>query len=441
MGVSHIYEKMSGRYDACGCVPDMGLTGLEHLVKKRVYIETYGCRYNFGDTAKLIEILKQQGCTIVQSEDTAEAVIINTCTVVAPTERRMIRRLSHFRARDLYVTGCMPVVQRDAVMGVCTPTIIAPASIQARYGSVGTVPACSVGIIQVSRGCTGHCTYCITKKARGGLKSHPVTEIISQLREFIRAGAVEIQLTAQDVSAWGRDTGSLLPELLNEIGDQPGNFYVRVGMMNPGTVLEILDDLIEAFSHHNLFRFIHLPVQSGSDRILRKMGRAYTVEDFEHIVAGFRKKFPDITLATDMIVGFPHEGDEDFLQSLALIDRVRPNKVNVTRFSKRPFTPAFFEKGVLDAIKKDRSRIMNARAEQVYHAINAPYLGRTVPYIVTEEIKTGSVMARTPSYLGIVLEEDLPAGFSGLATIRAEKKYYFTGDRSQPGTGICPVHL
>jgi tRNA A37 methylthiotransferase MiaB len=114
--------------------------------------------------------------------------------------------------------------------------------------------------------------------------------------------------------------------------------------------------------------------------------------------------------------------------------------VNVTRFSKRPFTPAFFEKGVPDAIKKDRSRRMNARAERVYHAINAPYLCRTVPFIVTEQIKTGSVMARTPSYLGIVLEEDLPAGFSGRATIMTEKKYFFTGERIQPGTGIYPVH-
>jgi threonylcarbamoyladenosine tRNA methylthiotransferase CDKAL1 len=430
---------MSAGFEGCTFMPDRRQSGLEHLTGKRVYIETYGCRYNFGDTAKLIEILRQQGCTIVQSEETADAVIINTCTVVAPTERRMLRRLVYFRTRDLYVTGCMPVVQRDAIMAVCTPTIIPPRSIQARYCSVGTVSAGSIGIIQISQGCNGQCTYCITKNAPGRLKSYPLKDIISQLCAFIQAGAVEIQLTAQDVSAWGRDRGTSLPELLHEISHQPGNYYVRVGMMNPATVLEILDDLVEAFSHHNIFRFIHIPVQSGSDRVLQNMGRGYTAEDFEQLAAAFRKKFSDVTLATDMIVGFPHETDDDFKQSLALIDKVRPNKANVTRFSKRPFTPAFSEKEVPGAIKKDRSRILNARAEQIYHAINAHYPGRDVPFIVTEHIKTGSVMARTPSYLGIVLKENLPVGFQGRATIKGEKMYFFTGERIHSGTGISPL--
>jgi len=417
----------------------MGKTGFEQLFKKKVYIETYGCRYNFGDTAKLIEILKQQGCSIVQSEELADAVIINTCTVVAPTERRMLRRLSKFQGRDLYVTGCMPMVQQDAIMVVCTPAIIQPRSIQAHYRSIGTVSPCSAGIVQISQGCNGQCTYCITKKARGGLKSFPAQEIVHQLHDLVHAGAVEIQLTAQDVSAWGRDRGTSLPELLHRIGDQRGNFYVRVGMMNPATVIDILDDLVEAFSCGNLFKFIHIPVQSGSDRILQKMGRHYITDDFEQIVAAFRKKFSDITLATDMIVGFCGESGDDFAQSLALIDRVRPNKVNITRFSKRPLTPAFFFKDVPGAVKKDRSRIMNARAEQIYHAINALYLGRDVPFIVTERIRKGSVMARTPSYLGIVLGEDLPFGFKGSVTIKKEKMYFFSGERSNPGARAKPV--
>jgi tRNA A37 methylthiotransferase MiaB len=178
-----------------------------------------------------------------------------------------------------------------------------------------------------------------------------------------------------------------------------------------------------------MFKFIHIPVQSGSDRILEAMGRDYTTGEFEDIIAAFRKKFPDITVATDIIVGYPGENDDDFLQSVALIDRIRPNKVNVTRFSKRPFTQVFLKKDVLGAVKKDRSRTLIARAEKIYHAINAPYIGRTVPFIVTERIRKGSVMARTPAYIGVVIRENLPPGFTGQASLRHEKSYFFIGER------------
>ena len=167
----------------------------------------------------------------------------------------------------------------------------------------------------------------------------------------------------------------------------------------------------------------------GSDSVLKRMGREYTVSDFEEIVARFKNRYPEITLATDMIVGFPGETDEDFLQSLDLIDRIRPNKVNITRYSARPFTPISTEKDFPDWIKKDRSRIMNARAEQVYAFVNQGYLNKQTDFIVTEKIKKGSVMARSPNYLGIVLNESLPIGYEGRAILKKDKKYFFTGQR------------
>jgi tRNA A37 methylthiotransferase MiaB len=159
------------------------------------------------------------------------------------------------------------------------------------------------------------------------------------------------------------------------------------------------------------------------------MGREYTVSDFEEIVARFKQRYPEITLATDMIVGFPGETDEDFSQSLDLIDRIRPQKVNITRYSARPFTPISSEKDFPDWIKKERSRIMNARAEQVYACINQGYLNKQTDFIVTEQIKKGSVMARSPNYLGIILNESLPLGYEGRAILKKDKKYFFTGQR------------
>lgn len=405
---------------------------LDALRGRSVFIETYGCRYNFGDTAKLVEILRYSGGTIVETPDEADAIIVNTCTVVGPTERRMLRRLAAIRDRDLYVTGCMPGVQREAILAVCSPTIIHPETIHDLYHFVGTVASGGVGIVQLAKGCAGNCTYCITRLARGPLKSYPREEILRQVRMFVKAGAYEIQLTAQDVSSWGLDTGQSLPELITILDKIPGNHRIRVGMMNPATVKGQTFDLVDAFSGDHIYKFIHLPVQSGSDTVLAQMGRGYTFAEFEEIIRLFRKRYPKITVATDMIVGFCGETLTDFSASLDLIRRVKPAKVNVTRYSQRPFTPLAREKDYPDHIKKDRSRTMNAVAEDIYASLNAAQLGTIVPFMVTETLRKGSVMARSPEYTGIVIREDLPFGFAGDAVLTKDRKYYFIGKRVRP---------
>jgi MiaB-like tRNA modifying enzyme len=398
------------------------------LAHKRVYIETYGCSYNFGDTANLEEVLKHYGSTRVATPGEADAIIINTCTVVGPTERRMLRRLVALQEKPLFVTGCMPVVQREAILSVCNPVIISPDAIREAYLRVRTVAPGGAGIVQIAQGCLGRCTYCITRRARGPLKSFPAEEIREKVQAFIDAGAYEIQLTAQDVSAYGRDSGIDLPTLLSTISDLRGNYRIRIGMMNPATVLPVLDDLVDAYTSDRIFRFVHLPVQSGSDRILEQMGRGYTVQEFEEIVSTFRSRYPDISIATDFIVGFPGETEDDFSLSLALIGRTKPAKVNVTRYSKRPFTGPFATKDFPDSVKKDRSRLLNAYAEEQYSTVNRPLLGTTVSCVVTEKLRPGSVMARTASNQGVVIGRDLPIGVAAEIVLKKDRKYFFMGD-------------
>jgi tRNA A37 methylthiotransferase MiaB len=206
-------------------------------------------------------------------------------------------------------------------------------------------------------------------------------------------------------------------------------------MMNPATVKGQTGDLIDAFAGDHIFKFIHLPVQSGSDAMLARMGRRYTAAEFGEIVRLFRESYPGITVATDMIVGFCGETDVDFSASLDLIRTVKPAKVNVTRYSRRPFTPLAQEKDFPDHVKKDRSRTMNAVAEEVYASLNAAQLGTTVPFVVTETLRKGSVMARSPEYTGIVIRENLPVGFHGDAILRQDRKYFFIGERIRQ---TCP---
>jgi threonylcarbamoyladenosine tRNA methylthiotransferase CDKAL1 len=427
-----VHTNGGGRGSVSGKI--MGLSCLEsakisEIRDKKVWLKTFGCTYNFGDSEKLAEVLRSQQCTLVSSHAQAEVIIINTCTVVAPTERKMLRLLGRLKDTRLYVTGCMPLVQMDLIRSVCSPEFIHPDDIHDYYAKTGTVRKGHTGIVQLAKGCRGACTYCITRRARGRLCSFPRDEIVSYTKQLVAAGACEIQLTAQDVSAWGTDTGESLPSLLGDLADIPGDFSIRVGMMNPAGILPILDPLIDAYTSDRIFKFIHIPVQSGSDTVIRRMGRNYSADDFLAIVTAFRRRYPDITLSTDIIVGFPGETDDEFDASVELVRKARPNKVNVTRYSSRPGTPAADSYDMTDYAKKNRSRLIQKAALDGYHRINTGLIGKEVPVMVTETIRSGSVLTRTPEYTNVVLQEDLPAGFRCRAVIREDRTYFFLGER------------
>ena len=400
---------------------------LDELMNRFVHVMTFGCAYNMGDSRKLKEILKAQGCGIVDNPDEADCVVVNTCTVVGSTERRMLRVLSGLKEKDLYVTGCMPIVQNDEISRVCSPKIIRPEEIREKYRSVGTVEPSGVGILQVASGCLGSCTYCITRKARGPLKSVSESEILAEAKKLVDAGAREMQLTGQDVSAWGYDMGTNLSNLIPSLSGIPGKFFIRAGMMNPSTLLPIIKPLIQAYESPKMFGFIHLPVQSGSDEILKAMGRQYTAGDAVRIVDSFRARYPDLNLATDLIVGFPGETDSQFEETIDLVTRLKPNKVNITRYSKRPHTAMAGGPDTLDSVKKQRSRALLRHAETIYREINAPFIGEKTRILVTEKIKDGSVISRTPNYHNVVIQKDLPIGYEGHAEIFEDRKYYFLG--------------
>jgi threonylcarbamoyladenosine tRNA methylthiotransferase CDKAL1 len=391
---------------------------MEQLKGKRIHIESYGCTYNPADTQKLKALLEGLGCSLV-GPDEAEAVIINTCTVVGSTERQMLRRLAAFADRELYVTGCMPLVQMEKILSVCSPRIIHPDEITERYGGVGTPASGAVGVVQVACGCVGQCSYCITRLARGPLRSAPVGAILEAVRNLARNGACEIQLTGQDVAAWGIDRGESLPELLAQISRIPGNFAVRLGMMHPASVLRIQDDLVEAYAGDHIFRFLHLPVQSGSDAVLEGMRRGYRASEVRAIVDAFRERFPDMMISSDFIVGFPGETDEEFRQSLRLLQAAGFVKVNITRYSPRPGTPAAARKDLLDRKKKERSRALLAEANRIYDRYNDSWIGRETP---------GSVVCRNPCYLNVIVKEDLPLGFMGRVVIRENRRHYVLGE-------------
>jgi len=394
----------------------------------RVHVEAYGCTLNKGEARMMAEALREGGHAITTDSESADANLLVTCTVIDATERRMVSRMKALAGtgKPLIISGCMATAQPAVVSEIAPQAELVPPGDLARLSKIFggkknewreettsiEPPDSSVeAIVPIAQGCIGRCTYCITKLARGGLRSRRRENILRQVERHLSAGCKEIWLTAQDSTAYGRDIGLTLANLIDSVAGVRGDFRIRVGMASPQTCLPIFNELAAAYSSPKVYKFLHLPVQSGDDEILKAMGRDYTVNDFKRIVAGFRQAFPDLTLSTDIIVGFPGETEKHFENSIDLIEEVRPDIVNVTRFSMRPGTRAETMAGkVVGWRAKEWSRRMTALRFQISRQINRAYEGRVLDAMTTERGKTKTTLARTLNYKQLVIRSELPLG-------------------------------
>jgi MiaB-like tRNA modifying enzyme len=401
---------------------------IDRLVK--IFVEAHGCTQNYGEARLMTEALAGVGHRIVASERDADAHVLVTCTVVETTERKMIRRMTELAAyeKPLVVAGCMATAQRQRVLDAVPRARLLPARKWPQIVELlGAETVCgdrsaeiesqSFGwhdaIVPIAQGCAGRCTYCITRVARGRVSSYPIEGIVAQVRKRVDQGAREIKLTGQDTAAYGLDAGTDLPALLRAFDQIPGEFRVRVGMADPLTVYPIRHDLVDAYRSERIFKFLHLPVQSGDDEILEAMRRDYSVAEFEDIVRAFRIAFPRMTLSTDVIVGFPGETEGQFDRTIELIRRTRPDIVNVTRFSARTGTPAASLPngiGIVGWRVKERSRRLTRLRFEIARDVHRTFVGEEVDVLVTEPGKGTTVLARTPEYRQVVLQGPLPLG-------------------------------
>lgn len=421
----------------------------------RVYIETYGCTTNQADTDIMRGILSQKH-DLVENPDDADVVVVNTCGVIDFTERKIVRRIKELKnsGKRVIATGCLSRISRNSLREVCD-ALVSPDNVhrieEAVEGvvrgkrveilevtSVDKSELCTykkrlnenaIAIVSISEGCLGSCSYCATKIARGRLRSFSVESIVREVEVAVKAGYREIQLTSQDTGAYGLDRGTNLAELLERISEVDGDFRVRVGMMNPQHAVAILDDLINAFSNKKIYKFLHIPVQSGDNRVLEDMRRGHTVEDYEHVVGEFRRSFDDVVVSTDIIVGFPTETEESFWKSYELIERTRPDIVNITRFSPRRGTPAYRLRDIPDWIKKERSRRLTELTRKIGLENNLKFVGRTERVLVTKAGKNGTFLSRMDSYRPVIIESGKIGEFLRVKILKAEFNYLMGSSR------------
>jgi MiaB-like tRNA modifying enzyme len=384
----------------------------------RYHIETYGCTSNRGESRQIERRLRDAGHHRVEGPEEADVAILNTCTVVEKTERNMLRRAEELgeETADLIVTGCMALAQgeefreagvdADVLHWDEVPTAVTNGECPTTTPDADPVLDGVIGILPIARGCMSDCSYCITKRATGKIDSPPVEENVEKARALVHAGAKEIRITGQDTGVYGWDEGERkLHELLDRICDIEGDFRVRVGMANPKGVHGIREELAGVFAENEkLYNFIHAPVQSGSDDVLGDMRRQHQVEEYVEIVETFDEYLDYWTLSTDFIVGFPTETDRDHAQSTALLRETRPEKINVTRFSKRPGTDAAEMKGLGGQVKKDRSKEMSDLKMEVVGEAYESMVGEEHEVLVVEEGTGDSVKCYDEAYRQVIIQ-------------------------------------
>ena len=412
--------------------------GLNHSNEK-VWIEAYGCSASMADSEMMSGLLKAGGYELAANENESSLNIIVTCSVKDVTQHRMLHRIDKLSrsVKPLIVAGCLPKTERQRIESLSPfASLVGPHCIDRTIDAVRSALSGKksvfvedsfldkvnlpkirinpiISIIEIASGCMSECSFCQTRLAKGRLRSYRIGDILRQMRSDIADGCKEIWLSSTDNGCYGKDIGSDLVHLLRSCRLVEGDYKIRVGMMNPMYLPFMLKDMIEVFSDNDkIFKFLHIPVQSGSDRILRKMKRGHTVETYRNIVKAFRKEFPEITIATDVIVGFPSETNEDFLKTIDLLKETEPDIVNSSKYSSRSGTDACKLKQVDSHIVKQRTELLHTLIKEIAVKRNSIWKGWR-GNIVIDEISKNNIQGRNYAYKPVLLSSECATSNKG----------------------------
>ncbi len=411
----------------------------EKIKKIKIYFQTHGCSNNISESEIMMGLLPKPIFKIVEEPKKADILIINICTVKGEEKALSeIRKLyKHFPNKKLIVGGCITCkiliearrikkdvsfisthnikLIADVIKKVLKDKIIETTSFN-KYEKINLPKIRKnpiIGIIPILNGCINHCSYCSLKSIKGKLYSYEIKSIKKEAIKCLEDGCKELWITSQDNAAYmlDRDKISKLPELINRIAGLNKNFLIRVGMMNPSNLLNILYPMIKLYKNDKLFKFLHLPVQSGNNEILRIMKRGYNVEDFKKIVSEFRKNIPNLTISTDIIVGFPTESEQQFNDSLNLIKEIKPDVLNISRFQARPGTEAAKMQHKIDSKTiKGRSVLLTKIFTNIAKMQNKKWLNWTGDILIDERGKQDTWIGRNFAYKQIIIRGNVKLG-------------------------------
>ena len=394
----------------------------------KIWVEAYGCSASFSDSEMISGLIVNGGHTLADSSEESDLNLIVTCSVKDATAAKMVHRIKESNSKPLVVAGCLPKAEQQTVEKFAeNASLLGPNSIGktlqvikstldgqkmialddtdiTKIGLPKIRLNTAIGIVEIASGCMSECTFCQTKLSKGDLKSYRIGDIVRQVKTEISDGCNEVWLTSTDNGCYGLDIESDLPELVNAVSEIDKQFFIRVGMMNPMYMPKIRDGLLKSFESNKVFKFLHVPVQSGSNRVLNDMKRGHTEKTFRDITNEFRKKFERFTISTDVIVGFPTETEEDFEDTLNLLENTKPDIVNLSKYSQRPGTSAAEMKQIDVTEVKRRSKITYELINRISEKNNKNWIGWEGQVIFDEEHE-GQIRGRNFAYKPIFVKE------------------------------------
>jgi threonylcarbamoyladenosine tRNA methylthiotransferase MtaB len=427
----------------------------------RVHLKTLGCRLNEAELETWARQFQSQGHAIVNETEEADLVVFNSCAVTGDAVRKS-RNLLRKAAREnprakLILSGCYATLNREEAEGLGVDLVVSNADknhlvdIARRELDIPTMPAISTApdesalfrlgrhraFVKVQDGCRYRCTYCIVTAARGEEHSRTIGAIVDEINAIHAAGLQEAVLTGVHLGGYGSDSGSNLSELIAAILADTDIPRLRLGSLEPW---DIPDSFLALFENPRLMPHLHLPLQSGSDTVLKRMARRCRTAEFAGLVAGLRNAVPDIHISTDLIVGFPGETEAEWADTLAFVETIGFGHIHIFSFSPRAGTAAAdMANPVSAAIKKARSQELHRRAERQRRAMLRGFLGREFPVLWegtrTREDGRSEIFGYTPNYLKVGMTAPDGAALSYRITPVRLTDIADTGDhfRAEPG--------
>ncbi len=440
---------------------------------RRFFIETWGCQMNELDSQRMAGQLMQQGILPTREAGEADVILLNSCSVREKAEQKVYSRLGEYRLfkkdrPDLLIGLCGCVAQQEGERALARVPdldfVLGPArvgelqDVVARRRAGERVVATGFpeerqydidavsrhgeykGMVTIIEGCNKNCTFCIVPQTRGPERSRPMADILREVRHLLDYGFQEIELLGQTVNHWREPGGEGdFADLLDQVARMPGVERLRFVTSYPR---DFTPRMVEQVGRHkNICPYLHLPVQSGSDPILRRMGRGYTRSEYLDLVGQLRRARPDLALSTDLIVGFPGETEEDFQLTLDLMREVRFSVIYAFKYSPRPGTAAPRLEGAVDPdVASERLQRLFVLQEEIQREINESLVGKEFEVIVTGWGKQpGTQTGRTPCHRIIHFEvgtEPVPLGGVTRVQVETALSYSLLGRRSMVPLGV-----
>ena len=421
---------------------------------KKLFIKTYGCQMNVYDSERMAEALGASGYVTTDTAEAADMILLNTCHIREKAAEKVYSELGRMKALKVAnpdlkigVAGCVAQAEGEEIMRrqPLVDLVVGPqtyhrlpemeAAVRAGARAVDTDfppedkfdhlprgPRASRGptaFLTVQEGCDKFCAFCVVPYTRGAEVSRPVAKLLAEARDLVERGVREITLLGQNVNAYhGEGVGGTwgLARLIRELARIDGLARIRFTTSHPN---DMDDDLIAAHGDEpKLMPYLHLPVQSGSDRILKAMNRKHTAEQYLRVIERLRAARPDLLLTSDFIVGFPGETEADFDDTMALIRAVGYGAAFSFKYSARPGTPAAEKPGVADDVASDRLYRLQALIAQQQRATQDAMVGREVSVLFEKPGRIAGQMVGKSEYLHAVHVRDAGVGVGQIARVR-----------------------